>query len=143
MAPIPAIGPRLPPVHGAVPQGQASPRRAVGPPRPRELGAELGVDASTRRDRVVTEIEDDALLEEPQPVQVDVEAERGEVVSVTSIRQQVPVEEYLRLQKRFAHLFGANPRPDIVERIQAGADHNIERFGLLAGEGEGAELPGA
>ena len=32
---------------------------------------------------------------------------------------------------------------DIVARIQAGADHNIERFGLLAGEGEGAELPGA
>ena len=46
-------------------------------------------------------------------------------------------------QRRFAHLFGENPRPDIVARIQAGADYNIERPGLLAGEGEGAELPGA
>ena len=27
--------------------------------------------------------------------------------------------DYLRLQKRFAHLFGAHPRPDIVARIQA------------------------
>ena len=45
--------------------------------------------------------------------------------------RQVPVEEYLKLQKRYAHLFGEHPRPDIVARIQAGADHNIARFGLL------------
>ena len=33
------------------------------------------------------------------------EAEHGEVVSVSKIRRRVPVEEYLRAQKRFAHLF--------------------------------------
>ncbi|MBK5249371.1 MAG: pyruvate ferredoxin oxidoreductase, partial [Actinomycetales bacterium] len=59
------------------------------------------------------------------------EAERGEVTEVSKIRKQVPVEEYLRPQKRYAHLFGDNPRPDIVERLQARADRNIERFGLL------------
>ncbi len=43
----------------------------------------------------------------------------------------MPVEEYLKLQKRYAHLFGSHPRPDIVARIQALADRNIKRFGLL------------
>ena len=58
------------------------------------------------------------------------EAERGVVTAVTKIRRRVPVEEYLRPQKRFAHLFGADPRPDLVAKIQAGADRNIRRFGL-------------
>jgi pyruvate ferredoxin oxidoreductase beta subunit len=59
------------------------------------------------------------------------EAEHGEVVSVSKIRRQVPVEEYLRLQRRFAHLFRDPPRPDVIERLQAIADRNIRRFGLL------------
>ena len=59
------------------------------------------------------------------------EAERGEVTEVSKIRKQVPVEEYLRLQKRYAHLFGDPGRPDIVARLQANADRNIARFGLL------------
>ncbi|MDP3961398.1 MAG: thiamine pyrophosphate-dependent enzyme [Pseudorhodobacter sp.] len=59
------------------------------------------------------------------------EAEAGEITAVTKIRRRVPVEDYLRPQKRFAHLFGAHGRPDIVARIQAMADRNIKRFGLL------------
>jgi pyruvate ferredoxin oxidoreductase beta subunit len=43
----------------------------------------------------------------------------------------VPVEEYLRLQRRFAHLFGKSPRTDVIEQLQAIADRNIRRFGLL------------
>lgn len=61
------------------------------------------------------------------------EAEAGEITSVAKIRHRVPVEDYLRLQKRYAHLFGAHPRPDIVARLQAMADKNIKRFGLLEG----------
>ena len=61
------------------------------------------------------------------------EAEHGEVVAVSKIRRRAPVEEYLRLQGRFAHLFGDPPRPDVVRRIQAVADRNIARFGLLEG----------
>jgi pyruvate ferredoxin oxidoreductase beta subunit len=60
-----------------------------------------------------------------------IEAEHGEVTSVSKIRRQVPVEEYLRPQKRFAHLFGDAPQTDVIERIQAHADRNIRRFGLL------------
>ena len=59
------------------------------------------------------------------------EAERGEITAVSKIRRQAPVEEYLLLQKRFAHLFGDPPRRDVVEQIQAIADRNIRRFGLL------------
>jgi pyruvate ferredoxin oxidoreductase beta subunit len=59
------------------------------------------------------------------------EAEHGQVSEVSHIRRQVPVEEYLRPQKRYAHLFGDPGRPDIVERLQDRADRNIARFGLL------------
>jgi pyruvate ferredoxin oxidoreductase beta subunit len=60
------------------------------------------------------------------------EAEHGVVTATTPIRQRVPVEEYLTLQGRFAHLFGEHGRPDVVARIQAGADRNIVRYGLAA-----------
>jgi pyruvate ferredoxin oxidoreductase beta subunit len=59
------------------------------------------------------------------------EAEHGQVTGSSKIRRQVPVEEYLRPQRRFAHLFGDPGLPDIVAQIQAIADRNIERFGLV------------
>jgi pyruvate ferredoxin oxidoreductase beta subunit len=59
------------------------------------------------------------------------EAERGEVTSVSPIRRQVPVEEYLRPQRRFRHLFEPAVRRDLIERIQAAADRAIARYGLL------------
>jgi pyruvate ferredoxin oxidoreductase beta subunit len=62
------------------------------------------------------------------------EAEHGEVTSVSPIRSRVPVEEYLRLQRRYAHLFGDPPRSDVVDRLQALADRNIRRFGLIESE---------
>jgi len=59
------------------------------------------------------------------------EAEHGEVVDVSKIRRPVPVEEYLRPQRRYAHLFGTPPQTDVIAQIQARADRNIRRFGLL------------
>lgn len=64
------------------------------------------------------------------------EAEYGEVTHVSHIRRQEPVESYLKLQKRFAHLFGKKADPEVLARIQAMADRNIEKFGLLAEEDE-------
>ena len=65
------------------------------------------------------------------------EAERGEVVRVSTIRRPAPVEEYLRLQGRYAHLFDAAGKParsDIIAELQAMADRNIARYGLLETE---------
>src|SRR6266516_3414539 len=45
------------------------------------------------------------------------EAQDGEVTASTPIRHKVPVTEYLRLQKRFAHLFAAENDPRLA-RIQ-------------------------
>jgi len=59
------------------------------------------------------------------------EAEYGEIVQVSKIRHRVPVEEYLRPQRRYAHLFGAQPRVHTIARIQEMADHNVRRYGLL------------
>jgi len=59
------------------------------------------------------------------------EAVDGEITAVSKIRRQQPVEEYLRPQRRFAHLFGKTPRTDVIARIQAIADRNIKRYGLL------------
>jgi pyruvate ferredoxin oxidoreductase beta subunit len=59
------------------------------------------------------------------------EAEHGEVTAVTHIRKRLPVDEYLKPQKRFAHLFGQPGQPEMLARIQADADRNIRRFKLL------------
>jgi pyruvate ferredoxin oxidoreductase beta subunit len=64
------------------------------------------------------------------------EARDGEVVGVAKIRRRVPVEEYLLPQKRFAHLFVPDRRDDVIARLQAKADANIRRYGLLEEAGE-------
>jgi len=53
-------------------------------------------------------------------------------VSVSRIRRRTPVEEYLKPQRRFAHLFSPSLKTDLIARIQAAADRNIRKFGLLA-----------
>jgi pyruvate ferredoxin oxidoreductase beta subunit len=62
------------------------------------------------------------------------EAEHGVVTGSSKIRRQRPVVDYLRLQKRYAHLFGPDGEvvaEDVVARLQARADRNIARYGLL------------
>jgi len=43
----------------------------------------------------------------------------------------LPVEDYLKPQTRFAHLFKPPGHADLVARIQALADRNVKRFGLV------------
>ncbi|MCB1866279.1 MAG: pyruvate ferredoxin oxidoreductase [Chromatiales bacterium] len=60
-----------------------------------------------------------------------VELERGYVAGAMPIRTQLPVTDYLRAQKRFAHLFADDPRAqEELAHLQALADRNIERYGL-------------
>ena len=62
------------------------------------------------------------------------EAEYGMVKNVAKIRQLHPVEDYLKGQKRYAHLFGKKANPEVIHRLQMIADRNIEKFGLLSDE---------
>jgi pyruvate ferredoxin oxidoreductase beta subunit len=63
------------------------------------------------------------------------EAENGDVTGVTKIRQHQPVGEYLKLQRRFAHVF-KKENEDQLQALQAIADRNIKRFNLLPSGGE-------
>jgi len=63
-----------------------------------------------------------------------IEAQRGVLTGASTIRHRVPVEDYLRLQGRFGHLFaddGSVARRDVVDALQAMADRNVARYGLL------------
>jgi pyruvate ferredoxin oxidoreductase beta subunit len=64
------------------------------------------------------------------------EAEHGFVIASRKIRRQVPVEEYLKPQKRFAHLFASEEGKGQIARLQAIAAHNIDEFHLIDREGE-------
>ncbi len=57
------------------------------------------------------------------------EAEHGEVTGVRKIRRKRPVEDYLRLQRRFAHVFKSGNEWQL-DALQALADRNIRRYGL-------------
>jgi len=58
------------------------------------------------------------------------EAEYGELTNSTKIRYQIPVEDYLKLQRRFAHILKpANVRQ--LEIIRGLAEKNIKRYRLL------------
>jgi pyruvate ferredoxin oxidoreductase beta subunit len=59
------------------------------------------------------------------------EAEDGRVTQVSKIKRKLPVEDYLRGQLRFAHLFRDPPQRDVIDRIQQLADRNILRYRLL------------
>ncbi len=58
------------------------------------------------------------------------EAEYGEITGVTKLRRRQPVEEYLKLQRRFAHVFRPGNEWQL-EQIQASADKNIRKYGLI------------
>jgi len=61
-----------------------------------------------------------------------VEFENGELVRVRKIKNRKPVEEYLKMQKRFRHLFKHPQGREIIEAIQRIADENARRYGLDA-----------
>jgi len=59
------------------------------------------------------------------------EAEHGKVTAVRKIRRQVPVQDYLRRQRRFAHLFRDGQEDPRVARLQAMCDAHIAEYGLI------------
>ena len=61
------------------------------------------------------------------------EAEDGEVTGVTKIRRKQPVDNYLKLQRRFAHVFKPQNHHQL-QQLQKIADQNIKRFDLQSAE---------
>jgi pyruvate ferredoxin oxidoreductase beta subunit len=61
------------------------------------------------------------------------EAEYGDIKSALKIRRPLPVEDYLRPQKRFAHLFSPKTKVDVIAKLQALADRNIRKYDLVEG----------
>jgi pyruvate ferredoxin oxidoreductase beta subunit len=60
--------------------------------------------------------------------------EEGRLTRARKIKEKIPVENYLKTQKRFRHLFTREEGDKIVKAIQALADENINRFGLQRDE---------
>ncbi len=58
-----------------------------------------------------------------------VEYENGKL-AVKKIKEIKPVQEYLKSQKRFAHLFKTEEGKEQIKKIQEIANANIEKFGL-------------
>ena len=64
------------------------------------------------------------------------EAEYGVITTSRKIRRPVPVAEYLKPQRRFAHLFKAGGDAQRLDHLQAIADRNIVEYKLLELEEE-------
>ncbi len=60
-----------------------------------------------------------------------VEFEHGKLVRVMKIKEKKPVEEYLKAQRRFRHLFKHPEGKKIIEELQRIADENIKKYNLL------------
>jgi pyruvate ferredoxin oxidoreductase beta subunit len=63
------------------------------------------------------------------------EMEDGVVTRVMTVREPKPVEEYLKTQARFRHLFRSDDGKAEIARIQAVADENIKKYGIVADKG--------
>lgn len=61
------------------------------------------------------------------------ERENGVITGVRKIKKKIPVAEYLNLQKRYSHLFKSEQGQAEIEKLQAIADRNIEKYGLMEG----------
>lgn len=59
------------------------------------------------------------------------EWEKGELKDVKKIRRPKPVEEYLKIQGRYKHLFKKPDGSDAIKDIQSIADANIAKYHLV------------
>ncbi len=64
------------------------------------------------------------------------EMEDGKTTRVRRIKKKIPVKDYLKSQARYKHLFTGDRGQAELGKIQAMADRNIEKYGLLGPSGE-------
>jgi predicted heme/steroid binding protein len=72
-----------------------------------------------------------------------VEYRDGELATARTISDPKPVEEYLKLQGRFRHLFGTPGGEAELKEIQAIADANIRKYDLVKEQPRKREEGGA
>jgi pyruvate ferredoxin oxidoreductase beta subunit len=58
------------------------------------------------------------------------EMEKGKSIMVKKIARKKPVEQYLKKQNRFKHLFNEKEREDVIRELQRICDYNISRYGI-------------
>ena len=58
------------------------------------------------------------------------EMENGQVSKVKKIKKPVPVDDYLKGQKRFAHLFKSDEGAVEIKHLQQIAEANMANYGL-------------
>ncbi len=58
------------------------------------------------------------------------EMEKGQPVKVKKAAEKKPIEEYLKVQSRFKHLFKEQERDEVIKELQAICNANIEHFGI-------------
>jgi pyruvate ferredoxin oxidoreductase beta subunit len=59
-----------------------------------------------------------------------IEYENGELTRVRKIKNRKPVEEYLKIQRRFRHLFRHPRGKEVIQMLQKVANENAARFKL-------------
>lgn len=67
------------------------------------------------------------------------ELEKGELKRARKIADPLPVEDYLKAQKRFRHLFSVPEGGSVIAELQKQADDNIAKYGLLKASAGGNE----
>jgi len=59
------------------------------------------------------------------------EKQNGSITAVRKIKMKIPVADYLKAQKRYRHLFASEHGREELQKLQALADRNIERYALM------------
>jgi pyruvate ferredoxin oxidoreductase beta subunit len=59
-----------------------------------------------------------------------IEFENGVLTKVYKIKERKPVEEYLKVQGRFKHLFVREEGKEVLSELQRMADLNVKKYGL-------------
>ncbi len=60
-----------------------------------------------------------------------VEYENGVLINVRKIKELKPIEEYLKLQGRFQHLFSSETGKQVIEQLKQIVENNIKKYNLI------------
>jgi pyruvate ferredoxin oxidoreductase beta subunit len=59
------------------------------------------------------------------------EMEDGAITKIHRIKKRLSVEDYLKAQGRYKHLFKSDHGKEEIDELQQLADRNIDKYGLM------------